>query len=92
MAKGRAVLSFDIWLHYEVILFNSKMASQCNSLSKKGQNIMIQKKTATDRRRKRSIYIFPLFPGFNNHSMSEGVFPEYSWNGWIPQLRCLKIR
>ena len=23
-------------------------------------------------------YIFPLFPGFNNHSMGEGIFPEYN--------------
>ena len=33
---------------------------------------------------------FPLFTGFNNHSMDEVVFPEYNWNGWIPQLRSQK--
>ena len=52
---------------------------------------IIRKKTATDRRR-RYFFIFPLFPGFNNHSMGEGIFPEYNWNDWIPQSRCLKIR
>ena len=35
---------------------------------------------------------FPLFSGFNNHSMGEGIFPEYNWNGWIPKSRWLKIR
>ena len=35
---------------------------------------------------------FPLFPGLNNHSMGEGIFPEYNWNSWIPLSRCLKIR
>ena len=38
------------------------------------------------------LFYFPLFPGFNNHSMSEGISPEYNWNGWIPQSRCLKTR
>ena len=65
---------------------------RCNSLNKKGPKRIIQKKTTTNRRRRRLFYIFPLFPGFNNHSMGEGTFPEYNWNSWIPQLRCLKIR
>ena len=90
--KGKAVLSFDIWLHHEVISFYPTLASRCNSLNKKGPKRIIRKKTATDRRRRRFFYIFPLFPGFNNHSLGEGVFPEFNWNGWIFQLRCLKIR
>ena len=89
-AKGKAVLTFDIWLHYEVILFYPTLASRCNSLNKKGPKKILQKKTVTDRRRSCFFYIFPLFTGFNNHSTGEGVFPEYNWNGWIPQLRCLK--
>ena len=36
MVKGKAVLLFDIWLHYEVILFYPTLASRCNSLNKKG--------------------------------------------------------
>ena len=36
MVKGKAVLPFDIWLHYEVILFYPTLASWCNSLNKKG--------------------------------------------------------
>ena len=59
---------------------------------RKSKKRNIQKKTVTDRRRRRFFYTFPLFPGFNNHFMSERVFPQYNWNGWIPQLRCLKIR
>ena len=34
--KGKAVLPFDIWFHYEVILFYPTLASWCNSLNKKG--------------------------------------------------------
>ena len=31
--KGKAVLPFDIWLHYEVILFYPTLASRCISLN-----------------------------------------------------------
>ena len=24
------------------------------------------------------LFYFPLFPGFNSHSMGEGIFPEYN--------------
>ena len=33
---------------------------------------------------------FPLFTGFNNHSMDEGVFPEYIEMVEFPHLRCQK--
>ena len=35
MVNGKAVLPFDIWLHYEVIFFYPTLASWCNSLNKK---------------------------------------------------------
>ena len=36
------------------------------------------------------LFYFPLFPGFNNHSMGEGFFPEYNWNSWLPTQGVLK--
>ena len=38
----------------------------------------------------RYIYIY-IYIYIYNHSMGEGIFPEYNWNGWIPESRCLKI-
>ena len=35
-------------------------------------------------------FILSFINGFNNYFMGEGIFPEYNWNGWIPQLRCQK--
>ena len=33
---------------------------------------------------------FPLFTGFNNHSMDEGIVPEYIEMVESPSLRCQK--
>ena len=85
VVKGKLCYRFFIWLHSEGILFYPTLSSGCNSLNKKAP------KELYERRQQRFFYIFPLFPGFNNHSMDEGIFPEYNWNGWISQSRCLKI-
>ena len=89
--QGKAVLLFDIWLHSEVILFYPTLSSWCNSLNKKAQKELYERwqKQIGD---EAVLFYFPLFPGFNNHSMGKPIFPEYNWNGWIPQSRCLKIR
>ena len=69
--------------------FYPTSACWCNSLNKKAPKELYE-------RRQRQIgdedviFIFPLFPGFNNHSMGEGIFPEYNWNGWMLQSRCLE--
>ena len=87
--QGQAVLPLDIWLYFEVILFYPTLSSWCNSLNKKAQ------KELYDRRQQQIgdedvSFIFFLY--FLGSTMDEGIFHEYNWNGWIPQSSCLKIR
>ena len=42
--KDKAVLPFDIWLYYEVILFYPTLASWCNSLNRKGPKRIIRRR------------------------------------------------
>ena len=34
-----------------------------------------------NREETKTFLYFSFIPGFNNHSMGEGIFPEYNWNG-----------
>ena len=73
------MLALDIWLHILVILyFTPTLVSRCNALPKKVPKTIIQKeKTGQIKDEDVSYIYFPLFTGFNNHSVDEGVFPEY---------------
>ena len=76
--RSKAVLLLDIWLHILVILFYPTLTGRRNALPKESPKRNIQKeKIAIDKRRRRFFYTFLLFTGFNNHSVDEGVFPEY---------------
>ena len=44
VVKGKVVLPFDIWLHYEIILFYPTLASWCDSLNKKGPKELYERR------------------------------------------------
>ena len=70
----RLISNSIFWL----FCFTPTLASRCNALPKKVPKRIIQKKRQQQiRDGGRFFYTFPLFTGFNNHSMVEGVFPEY---------------
>ena len=78
-AMGKAVLPLDIWLHifgYFILSHTLVLSVQCLA-QESSQKIMQKEKTATDKRTKTFPLYFPLFTEFNNHSVDEGVFPQY---------------
>ena len=72
--------------------FYPTLSCWCNSLNKKAPKKLYERTQQQIWDEDVFCFFFPLFPGFNNHSMGEGIFTEYNWNGWIPQSSCLKIR
>ena len=44
VVKGKAVLPFVIWLHSEVILFYPTLSHWCNSLNKKAQKELYERR------------------------------------------------
>ena len=90
--QGQAVLPFFIWLHSVVILFYPTLSYWCNSLNKKVQKELYERRQQQIGDEDVFLKIFTLFAGFNNHSMGEGIFSKYNWSGWINQSRSLKIR
>ena len=46
--------------------------------SRKSQKELYERKDSNRKETKTFILYFPLFTGFNNHSVDEGVFPEYT--------------
>ena len=83
-----------IWLHSEVILFFTPCwLVDVIPWTRKAQKELYERRQQQIGDKDFFFFsFFLLFPGFNNHSMGEGIFLEYNWNGWIPQSRCLKIR
>ena len=89
--RGKAVLPLDIWYHILVMLFYTTLTGRCNALPKK----KVPKKYTKRKDRNRLetnmfLLYFPLFTGFNNYSVDEGVFPEYTEMVESPSLRCQK--
>ena len=73
------MLALDIWLHILVILyFTPTLVNRCNALPKEVPKRIIEKeKTGQIKDEDVSFILSFILAGFNNHSVDEGVFPEY---------------
>ena len=90
-AKGKAVLSFDIWLHILVILyFTPTLSGRCNALPKKVPKRIIRKEKTVQKRDEDVSFILSFIYWVQQPFCGSGSFSWIQWNGWIPQLRCQK--
>ena len=83
--SGQAVLPFFFLSDSILRLFYFYPTLPCwsNFLNKKAQKELYERRQQQIGNEDVFFKFFPLFPGFNNHSMGEGIFPEYNRNSWI---------